>query len=331
MAVNPMIGASLLSGAGGLLSSALGIDQNRKAEERSWLRTLQLQKMQNDFNVDMWNRTNAYNAPTNQLRLLKEAGLNPAMYQAAQQTPASEVTASDASSPMNSEQGRLYQNLAQLNPVGQMINVLSSEAQIAKLRTDIKYQELLNRDFQHQLDAKEELYNDDSIIYDEFGNPVVTVTPSRNAYQEERRRSRASMIEQEARAGLSDAQLEVYQATKPFLKKMPEQQLNKLVEDVQAAVNNNAIVGREVELMRKYGISPNDKDGFMSLLRIALTDPSAFGRIIDAVIGDVPSSIVEGVLHGQQRLLQRGINSMRGYGNKLVNPNLNVRLPQRSQ
>lgn len=327
--MNPLVGASLVSGAASLIGGALGIDENRNAEERSWQRTLQLQRMQNDFNVDMWNRTNAYNAPTNQLRLLKEAGLNPAMYQAAQQTPASEVTASDASSPMNSEQGRLYQNLAQMNPVGQMINVLASEAQIAKLRTDIKYQELLNRDFQHQLEAKEELYSDDSITYDEFGNPVVTVTPSTNAYQEGRRKDRASMKEQEARAGLTDAQLEVYQATKPFLKKMPEQQLNKLVEDVQAAVNNNAIVGREVELMRKYGISPNDKDGFMSLLRIALTDPSAFGRIIDAVIGDVPSSIVEGVVHGQQRLLQRGINAVRGYGNKIINPNLNIRLPSR--
>lgn len=325
--MDPLVGASLASGAASLIGGALGIDANRSAEERSWQRTLQLQRMQNDFNVDMWNKANAYNAPTNQLRLLKEAGLNPAMFQAAQQTPASEVTASDASSPMNSEQGRLYQNLAQMNPVGQMINALASEAQIAKLRTDIKYQELLNRDFQNELDAREELMSDQEMTYDENGWPVMEIRPGTNYYQEGRRKHHSEMKEQQARQGLTESQYEVYEATKPFLKKMPEQQLNKLVQDVQSAINNNAIVGREVELMKKYGISPNDKDGFMSLLRIALTDPSAFGRIIDAVIGDVPASIVSGVMNGQQRLLQRGINAVRGYGNKIINPNLNIRLP----
>lgn len=35
------------------------------------------QKRANQFNIDMWNRQNEYNAPKNQMARLKEAGLNP--------------------------------------------------------------------------------------------------------------------------------------------------------------------------------------------------------------------------------------------------------------
>lgn len=34
-------------------------------------------KLQNQFNIDMWNRTNEYNSPQAQMRRLSEAGLNP--------------------------------------------------------------------------------------------------------------------------------------------------------------------------------------------------------------------------------------------------------------
>lgn len=41
---------------------------------------LMLAKQQNDWNVQQWNRENEYNSPSNQIKLLQEAGLNPNLY-----------------------------------------------------------------------------------------------------------------------------------------------------------------------------------------------------------------------------------------------------------
>lgn len=71
-------GVGLVSGA---LSSLIGggiqsIFQNRAANQQ-FKQNVQLQKMANDFTVDMWNKTNDYNSPVNQLQLYQNAGINP--------------------------------------------------------------------------------------------------------------------------------------------------------------------------------------------------------------------------------------------------------------
>lgn len=71
---------AVVSGGVSLLSGMLGIGASRSAEDRSWRRSQELMRQQNQFNVNMWNRSNEYNTPSNQMRLLKEAGINPAMY-----------------------------------------------------------------------------------------------------------------------------------------------------------------------------------------------------------------------------------------------------------
>lgn len=78
--MDPQIGAAIASAGGNILSSALGINASRKAEDRVFQRSLLMQDRQNAFNVEMWNKSNAYNAPAHQIQLMKEAGLNPAMF-----------------------------------------------------------------------------------------------------------------------------------------------------------------------------------------------------------------------------------------------------------
>lgn len=56
----------LTSGGAGLLGGFLNYKYN------SWLAD-----KQNQFNIDMWNRTNEYNSPQAQMQRFKEAGLNP--------------------------------------------------------------------------------------------------------------------------------------------------------------------------------------------------------------------------------------------------------------
>lgn len=61
-----------------------GVGKGRKARHEQWItneRNIQFQKEVNqqnqDWNLDMWNRTNEYNSPIMQMQRWKEAGLNP--------------------------------------------------------------------------------------------------------------------------------------------------------------------------------------------------------------------------------------------------------------
>lgn len=83
--LNSVVGAFANSnpiGAGaGLALNAIGsIFQNRSAKHRqqeAFAQQEKMQALQNSYNTRMWHMTNEYNSPANQMRLMKEAGLNP--------------------------------------------------------------------------------------------------------------------------------------------------------------------------------------------------------------------------------------------------------------
>lgn len=295
-----------ISGAAGLFSSALGIDASRSAEDRAWQRNLQMMKMQNDFNVNMWNRTNEYNSPSHQLKLLKEAGINPAVFDAnGGNSSASEVTAASGNVPHNSEIGQLYQ---QLDPSQKVIQALQTDYQIQKLRTDIQYQKLLNRDFQNELNARESPYialddedpeHPDWIYFDNQYTEKYTHQGEMHHYERQ-----AARLQRR----LSRDELEVYEAGMPFLKKMPEQQLRQLVTSIKTAALNNTLLSEDVKLMKEFGISPNDRDGWQSFLKAVLRNPDALGNVIDHLLGSGQSTI------------HRGVQRFRGYGYSHRNP-----------
>lgn len=62
-----------ISAAGSVAGSALGAS----AQDRANQQNMEIAKMQNAWNLEQWNRENAYNTPTNQMQRLSEAGLNP--------------------------------------------------------------------------------------------------------------------------------------------------------------------------------------------------------------------------------------------------------------
>lgn len=64
--MDPILGGAAIAGASGLIQSTVGALTAKKQQQRA-----------NQFNIDMWNRQNAYNTPAEQMRRFKEAGLNP--------------------------------------------------------------------------------------------------------------------------------------------------------------------------------------------------------------------------------------------------------------
>lgn len=81
LAIDPLIGAGLVSGAASLVGNVLGIRSSNS-------KNMQINKMNNDFNAaeaekarryqsEMWNKTNDWNSPKNVRKRLEEAGYNP--------------------------------------------------------------------------------------------------------------------------------------------------------------------------------------------------------------------------------------------------------------
>lgn len=84
MALNPLVGSSLVSGAANLLGGIFGASSANKAA-KSQLQAVretnalnkELAYQQNEWNLQQWNRQNAYNDPSAQMSRLTAAGINP--------------------------------------------------------------------------------------------------------------------------------------------------------------------------------------------------------------------------------------------------------------
>lgn len=73
----PQVASSLVSGIFGMFGQSRQIKAQQRENELAFQRNKALAQLQNQFNIDQWHRANAYNSPANQMKLLKQAGLNP--------------------------------------------------------------------------------------------------------------------------------------------------------------------------------------------------------------------------------------------------------------
>lgn len=118
--MDPLIGASVVSGIGNLVGGILGLgsqsDTNRAnlqiMREQNQFNKEMLQNQQN-FAVEQWERQNDYNLPKNVVKRLLDAGINPASLAGNASTPAGAVGLPSASSAAGTTMNPLdYQGVA---------------------------------------------------------------------------------------------------------------------------------------------------------------------------------------------------------------------------
>lgn len=115
---------ALVAGIGGAFNSIFQGRQNRKNRE--------FQEKENQINrqfaVDMWNKQNEYNLPTNQMQRLRDAGINPHLaYSNGQPMNTSNAPATP------SGVGSLPQGIAPQMNIGEIFNALMTKAQIKQM------------------------------------------------------------------------------------------------------------------------------------------------------------------------------------------------------
>lgn len=140
---NPV--GSAVSGAFGLIGSALQYKYNS-----------QLQEKQNQFNLDMWNLQNEYNSPQAQMKRFEEAGLNPALMYS-QGNPGNAASAPVQGVPESPEISR------DMRELGQAFNIEGLKTAIAnrkKAEADARQATAAAEDAESDNDALRRLYWD---------------------------------------------------------------------------------------------------------------------------------------------------------------------------
>ena len=142
-----MVGA-LLQGFGSLVGAAsqnVNINKSIKAQQEENQKNrdynLQLAKMQNEWNLQQWERENEYNNPLNQMARLKAAGLNPNLVYgngAGQSTaaPSPSLTSGAPSSPVDMSLMAQRPTIGQIMSQGLQNRLI--EAQIKSVESDAR-------------------------------------------------------------------------------------------------------------------------------------------------------------------------------------------------
>lgn len=85
---------SIFSGVFNLAGQHLANEFNRKETEKARAWQEEQRDLENQWNLDMWERNNEYNSPANQINRMREAGINP-LAQDIGNAPASAVSSND--------------------------------------------------------------------------------------------------------------------------------------------------------------------------------------------------------------------------------------------
>lgn len=73
------IAPSIVSGLFGTMQQSSFIRSQQEENQRAFEQNMALARVQNQYNIDQWNRANEYNLPVNQIQRLKAAGLSPTL------------------------------------------------------------------------------------------------------------------------------------------------------------------------------------------------------------------------------------------------------------
>lgn len=167
-----MIGAAIAGAAalgGSILSATKGnknIDKQIAAQKeenqknRDW--NLNLAKQQNQWNIEQWNRENAYNTPAAQMARYKDAGLNSDLIYGQQNLAAAspEMTAGDGSQPTD------VSNLANKRTIGDMMvqasqtRLTNAQAKLAESQADKTDKETEGQGYQNEILKSDAAFRD---------------------------------------------------------------------------------------------------------------------------------------------------------------------------
>lgn len=284
--------ATVISGSAGAASGLLGSVMNYFAQKQTNKANLQLATNQNDWNVQQWERENAYNSPANQVKLLQDAGLNPNIYQG-----------NDATAPNLESADMANQQPAQFDfntPVQTGLSALQQAAQAEELRASIK--ESLQRQrfaegfYPLQL---EQLMEQNGLLGDQRTLTYWQKEIARQAFSNERleaplRRANLSANTQGTYQGIAESGANIREKEQGIIAsresvrqawqslqqqaKLNDATIAKMNADIRNINAETNLIAFRAEMARKYHIDPS-LPALNNLITLALSDPQTFQSV----------------------------------------------------
>lgn len=136
---------SIISSVGGAVSSIANliggnfslrkqIQAQKEENQRNREYNLYLARLQNQWNLDQWQRENDYNSPTAQMARYRKAGLNPNLIYGQQNTAASSPTLTSGASSAPQDMGPIGQKRNFGQAMQEMLNLEMQKAQIDAIK-----------------------------------------------------------------------------------------------------------------------------------------------------------------------------------------------------
>lgn len=289
-----------LSVAGSFLSSLGSAFSSSSNADKSFKRQLQLQENQQKFNSEqadkqrayereMFDLENMYNSPSNQVSLLRQAGINPAvMFGDGSTFKEGSAGAGAAASPASGGSAPMA-TPASPQSQGEFMAILKKDMfkeQMRKQRLENDLTELNVEDKRNEVEAKKKGrgvdYINDEASVDADGNPVVTKATV-SGYDIPILQAVADLNIKHTMNAKEKRELALFNAQYPFLAEMSDYQLRNLKADLEFALKRNRLQEMEVDFADKYGILPSD-DGWSSLIKAVMRNDSAVFNAFDAII-----------------------------------------------
>lgn len=273
---NPKLG-EMVGGVSDSLLTQNNNDQQQANFDASMAFNAQQAQLNRDFNAQQAALTRNYNSPSNQMALLKQAGLNPILTNPSMSaaTPASGSAASSPSAPA--------------------FSVPSSTDYFSQLSA---YEDYLAKKNQRKADEKRREYS--ILTLDGNGNPIVDVFGI-NAYGA--RAENAVNNVAISTYGVEDAyirnRMDVEQldnlryqntlnkALKDVTIGLKGEELKQAIEKTKELIMSNEIAQSEKQLYDLYGIKSDDKNSVTTLVRLILRDPENANRVLDTLLDAV--------------------------------------------
>lgn len=322
MPIPALVGAAMIGGGASLLSGLLGSSTQSNENAKQYARQIELQKLQQNYNTSMWNATNEYNKPSNQLALYTQAGINPntavnaiSGNSGATQpaTPAVPSVSSTGSSADKLSAG-LQAAVQNISAIGQMQLL---RGQIKQLDLQNQSQDIANQMASKDLEAKDEFIN--------LNKDMMSANIRADLASADLSNAQKFKLEYEAKELLPVMKEKTIEE-----RKMISQQLQNAVQELKNLVTTGQLLNEQIKTQRasqsqiyeqirgqkfensvrelhanlasQYGIDI-DTGSISMLVELALSDEERAARVINTLTGTVSGLVSSGVDNVIDRVL----------------------------
>jgi len=153
---------SLISGLFGTFNNQQSIEEQKKENQKAREHNLSLARLQNQWNIDQWNRENEYNSPAAQMQRFAAAGLNPDLIYG-QQTTGGQISGSLTSgapaNPANigallaSKDSNLSKAYGALGDAMMQLPMYREELRAKRLANDEKQEDIVAKRFSNDFET----------------------------------------------------------------------------------------------------------------------------------------------------------------------------------